>query len=72
MEAERPTILGLRGLAPDGSRHDSSENIGPYNDTFVILKGEALFELRGSTHAGQKSSSISPGGVAQIRPGSFA
>ncbi|MEW6282203.1 MAG: hypothetical protein AB1758_26595 [Candidatus Eremiobacterota bacterium] len=73
---ERPTVLGLRGLAPDGRRHDSNENIGPYNDTFVIMEqrpdGEQqLHELPGSTHAGQKSSSISPGGVAQIRPGSF-
>ncbi len=70
------TILGLRGLAPDGARHDSNENVGPYNDTFVVLKqtpeGEQrIFELRGSTHAGQRSSSLSPGGVAQIRPGNF-
>jgi hypothetical protein len=71
VDDEHPTVLGMRGLAPDGRRHDSAENVGPYNDTFVVLKQGELFELRGSTHAGQKSSSLSPGGVAQIRPGNF-
>lgn len=76
VEVGRPTVLGLRGLAPDGHRHDSNENVGPYNDTFVVLEltaggEEKLHELPGSTHAGQKSSGLSPGGVAQIRPGNF-
>lgn len=67
------TVLGLRGLAPDGKRHDSNENIGPYNDTFVVLTSDQqVREYRGSAHAGQKSSSISgPKGVAQIRPGHY-
>lgn len=76
VETAFPTILGMRGLGPDNQRHDSNENVGPYNDTFVVLQqtpeGEQrLYELRGSTHAGQKSSSLSPKGVAQIRPGNF-
>lgn len=67
------TVLGLRGIAPDGKRHDSNENIGPYNDTFVVLTSDQrVREYRGSAHAGQKSSSISgPKGVAQIRPGHY-
>lgn len=76
VEVGKATILGMRGLAPDGERHDSAENIGPYNDTFVVLQrfedgSLALNELRGQTHAGQKSSSLSPDGVAQIRPGNY-
>ena len=71
-----PTLLGLRGLSPENVRHDSAENIGPYNDTFVLLRRDAdgaplLNEYLGSTHAGQKSSSASPGGVAQLRPGNY-
>lgn len=66
------TVLGLRGLAPDGKRHDSNENIGPYNDTFVVLtEKQEVKEYRGSAHAGQKSSSLVPKGVAQIRPGTY-
>lgn len=66
------TVLGLRGLAPDGKRHDSNENIGPYNDTFVVLTSDQdVKEYRGSAHAGQKSSSLVPQGVAQIRPGNY-
>ncbi len=76
LEPGIPTLLGLRGLAPDNERHDSAQNIGPYNDTFVLLHrdsqgGPILKEFRGSTHAGQKSSSLSPGGVAQLRPGNY-
>ncbi|CAN0311060.1 unnamed protein product, partial [Phaeothamnion confervicola] len=70
------TVLGLRGLGKDGTRHDSAQNIGPYNDTFVLLSKDgagqpSVTELTGSTHAGQKSSTVSPDGVAQLRPGSF-
>ena len=76
LEEGVPTLLGLRGLAPDGERHDSAENVGPYNDTFVLLHhdplGEPILrEFRGSTHAGQKSSTLSPNGVAQLRPGNY-
>ena len=71
-----PALLGLRGLAPDNERHDSAQNIGPYNDTLVLLHRQPdgtplLKEFRGSTHAGQKSSSASPGGVAPLRPGNY-
>lgn len=75
-EPGTPALLGLRGLAPDNQRHDSAQNTGPYNDTLVLIHrqpdGTALLkEYRGSTHAGQKSSSLSPGGVAQLRPGNY-
>ena len=69
-------VLGLRGIDPRCHRHASGENAGPYDDTFVILKRDAqgrqqVFEMLGSTHAGQESSSWAPDGVAQIRPGHF-
>lgn len=75
-EPGTPALLGLRGLAPDNERHDSSQNTGPYNDTLVLVHRQPdgaplLKEYRGSTHAGQKSSSLSPGGVAQLRPGNY-
>lgn len=77
-QCQGTTLLGLRGISPDGVRHDSAENTGPYNDTFVLLSPAAepsgqptVKEFLGSTHAGQKASSISPNGVAQIRPGSY-
>jgi hypothetical protein len=73
VESNEPTVLGLRGLAPDGVRHDSAENIGPYNDTFIVLKPGAEPEvtvLPGQTHSGQKSGP-SAGGVAQIEPGNY-
>jgi murein peptide amidase A len=70
-------LLGLRGLAPDGERHDSADNQGAYDDTYVLLRrtiaGQPeLFEFRGSTHAGTGSDSAAPAaGVAQIRPGYY-
>lgn len=75
-EPGTPALLGLRGLAPDNQRHDSAQNVGPYNDTLVLLHRNSdgspmLKEFRGSTHAGQKSSSLSPDGVAQLRPGNY-
>jgi len=75
VDDKHATVLGLRGLAPDGARHDSNENVGPYNDTFVVLKHDAAgqpeaIELLGQTHSGQKSGPNS-GGVAQIQPGSY-
>lgn len=67
------TVIAFRGLAPDGTRHPSSDNASDYDDTFVILKpgGKKVWELLGSTHAGQSRSSLSPGGVAQIQPGLY-
>lgn len=65
------SVVALRGLAPNGERHPSNDNVGPYNDTLVLIKGDEVIEMRGSTHAGQESSTLSPGGVAQVRPGTF-
>ncbi|MHB2018029.1 MAG: hypothetical protein ACYCW6_13845, partial [Candidatus Xenobia bacterium] len=64
-----------RGIAPQGTRHDSNQNVGPYDDTFVVLQHDAaghaeVTELLGSTHAGQKTGP-NPHGVAQIEPGNY-
>ncbi|HIB67450.1 MAG TPA: hypothetical protein EYO33_20700 [Phycisphaerales bacterium] len=67
------TVLGFRGISPDGKRHPSGNNSSPYDDTFVILNPSTgtVTTLLGSTHAGQPTSTLSPGGVAQIKPGSY-
>ena len=57
---DKTTVLGLRGIDPQGARHDSNQNVGPYDDTFVVLQHDAngdaqVKELLGSTHAGQKT-----------------
>lgn len=68
-------VVALRGLTPRGSRHDSGDNVGNYNDTLVVLQKKngnvKVTEYLGSTHAGQETSTLSPNGVAQIRPGTF-
>jgi peptidoglycan hydrolase-like protein with peptidoglycan-binding domain len=78
----RPTVLGLRGLAMDGTRH-ASDSTRRYDDTFVVLSRDAqgqphVRELRGATHPGQTRSSLSPdvtrdgvGDVGTIRPGNY-
>lgn len=70
------TVLGLRGLSPDGRRHPSSDNVGGYDDTYVILRRDAkgqpqVEEFLGSTHAGDSSDPSVPQGVAQLRPGHY-
>ncbi len=69
-------VVLLRGLAPNGNRHDSAENIGTYNDTFLVLDryDRSVAAFRGSAHAGQASTTRSPGyyaGIAQLRPGLY-
>jgi hypothetical protein len=71
-------VVVLRGLAPSGQRHASTDNIGPYNDTVLVLRryaeGATTHALLGSAHAGQASTSRSPGcyaGIAQLRPGLY-
>lgn len=72
-------VVLLRGVDPEGVRHDSGDNMGPYNDTFVVLSrfGGGQVSVRaflGSSHAGQASTSRSPGyyaGIAQLRPGLY-
>lgn len=65
-------VIGLRGLAPDGKRHDSAWNAGPYGDTLVVVSpsGNAR-EFRGATHAGVERSADCPWGVLQLRPGQY-
>lgn len=69
----RTSVVGLRGLSPDGRRHPSGDNMSDYDDTFVVLQPATrqARELLGATHAGQAVSSLSPGGVAQIQPGIY-
>lgn len=72
-EPVKTTVLGLRGLAPNGRRHLSGDNMSDYDDTFVVLcpAFRDAREFLGSTHAGQAVSSLSPAGVAQIQPGLY-
>lgn len=72
----RTIVLGLRGLSPDGKRHPSSDNVGAYDDTYVILRRDSkgqpqVHEFVGSTHAGDSSDPSVPQGVAQLRPGHY-
>jgi hypothetical protein len=69
----RLTVIGFRGLAPEGRRHSSADNASDYDDTFVLLDPvrRKAWELLGSTHAGQQSSTLAPAGVAQIQPGLY-
>jgi len=68
-----PTVLGLRGVAPDGQTHPATDNASDYDDTFVILlpATKKVTRLRGATHAGQLSSTLAPAGVAQLKPGIY-
>lgn len=72
-EPVRTTVIGLRGLTPNGRRHDSADNMSNYDDTFVVLQPSSrqAREFLGATHAGQAVSSLSPDGVAQIQPGLY-
>lgn len=74
VSATVPTVLGLRGINPSSKRHDSNQNVGPYNDTFVVLQPHPnadpeVTELLGQTHSGQKTGFSA--GVAQIQPGNY-
>lgn len=71
VDPNQTTVIGLRGMAPDGRRHPSSDNMSNYDDTFILIKNGQVKVFLGSTHAGQPSSSYSPDGVAQIKPGRF-
>lgn len=85
LNADGATVLGMRGVGTDGARHNSAENTGGYNDSFVVLNRDAngnptVEVFRGATHANQFSSSQSYGtdrngngynGVAQLMPGTY-
>lgn len=75
LDEKNPTVLGLRGLSLDGSRHNSGRNTGSDDDTFVVLGRDkagkpTVSELHGATHAATPRGSIA-GGVAQLRPGNY-
>lgn len=73
------TVLGLRGMAMDGTRHDST-SARAYDDVFVVLTPDGrCYEFAGATHPGQNSSTASPdvtgdgaGDVGTIRPGNYS
>ncbi len=54
----KPTVLGIRGMDVNGNRH-ASTNSRAYDDTFVVLTPDhRVLELRGATHAGQRTTSL--------------
>ncbi|HCF62627.1 MAG TPA: hypothetical protein DFS52_32145 [Myxococcales bacterium] len=56
----KPTVLGIRGMRLDGTRHETT-NSRAYDDVFVVLTPSGrCYEFRGATHAGQTSSSAAP------------
>ncbi len=75
----KATVLGIRGMTLDGTRHASTSSRS-YDDVFVVLTPEGrCYELRGATHPGQKSSGAAPdvtrdgsGDVGTIRPGNYS
>lgn len=72
MAKDEVWVIGLRGQAPDGRRHDSRWNAGAYGDTVVVVHPDGeVVELRGATHAGMARSTDCPMGVSQLRPGHY-
>jgi peptidoglycan hydrolase-like protein with peptidoglycan-binding domain len=72
----KPTVLGIRGMDINGNRHGTT-SARAYDDTFVVLTADRrVLEVRGATHAGQNTSSLSRDGngtrgVGMINPGNF-
>jgi peptidoglycan hydrolase-like protein with peptidoglycan-binding domain len=70
LTSNKPVVLGVRGIDKSGNTH-ASTSARAYDDTFVVLnKNGSVTELRGSTHAGQKTSSL-VSAVGMIRSGNF-
>ncbi len=70
LTSEKPVVLGIRGMDRSG-RTQETRNIAAYDDTFVVLnRNGTVTALRGSTHAGQATSS-QVSAVGMIRTGSF-
>lgn len=68
--SDRPVVLGIRGIDRNGGAHETS-NRRQYDDTMVVLnRNGTVTELRGSTHAGQVTSSL-VSSVGMIRSGNF-
>jgi peptidoglycan hydrolase-like protein with peptidoglycan-binding domain len=70
LTSNKPVVLGVRGIDRNGNAHET-KNGRMYDDTFVVLnKNGSVTELRGSTHAGQVTSSL-VSAVGMIRSGNF-
>jgi peptidoglycan hydrolase-like protein with peptidoglycan-binding domain len=70
LASNKPVVLGVRGIDRNGQLHET-RNGRFYDDTFVVLnRNGSVTELRGSTHAGQVSSSL-VSAVGMIRTGNF-
>jgi hypothetical protein len=70
LTSNKPVVLGVRGIDKSGRTHEST-SARAFDDTFVVLnKNGSVTELRGSTHAGQKTSSL-VSAVGMIRTGNF-
>lgn len=68
--SDRPVVLGMRGVDRGGNTHET-QNKRAYDDTMVVLgRNGQVTELRGSTHAGQVTSSL-VSSVGMIRTGNF-
>lgn len=73
----RPMVLGLRGLALQGSLHETRADV-EFDDTLVVLRAGIATELAGSTHPFLLASSHVPdvdrdgtGDVGLVRPGRY-
>ena len=79
LPGDKPVLLGLRGVYPFGRKTHRMIHAMRYDDTFVLLQGDAEpFVFRGATHAYQLLSSDAPNAdlkgqddVGSIRPGIY-
>jgi hypothetical protein len=70
LTSDRPVVLGIRGMDRAGNLHETT-NSPNYDDTFVVLdRNGRVTELTGSTHAGQRTSSL-VSAVGLIRTGNY-
>jgi peptidoglycan hydrolase-like protein with peptidoglycan-binding domain len=74
----QPTVLGVRGMGVDGTRHGGNST-RQYDEMMVVLTPDGRCqEFRGATHPGQRASRSSPdvtgdgaGDVGRIQPGNY-
>lgn len=68
--SDKPVVLGIRGVDRNGTTHET-RNQNAYDDTMVVLnRNGSVTEIRGNTHAGQRTSSL-VSAVGMIRSGNF-
>jgi peptidoglycan hydrolase-like protein with peptidoglycan-binding domain len=66
----KPTVLGIRGTDINGNRHETT-SARRYDDVFVVLTPDGRAqEFKGSTHAGQVTSSL-VSHVGRINEGNY-